>query len=159
PLPLTPPIDGSTSPPGVDPREVVRATVMAPQVVAARDQRVAVLDRIGVGAGLRGGDLRMLAEAAGIAFSAGPLLGPLGSTGPRPALGARAGDALAEDARERVARAPARSQRTPASRQAAPHALRAVFHHHAAPLVDWRRAAPGRGRVYVLDGAARERGH
>jgi len=145
PLPMMPPIDGGTAPVVVDTREVIRDTVMAPATVAARDALVGVLNAIGNGPPLSGGDLGRLARAVFIAFPAAPMQGPLGSTGPRRIV------APIHAAQP----AAARGQPRPATAdEAAPHALRAMFHRSAEPIADWRRAPRDRVRACVLDGFA-----
>jgi hypothetical protein len=84
PLPAGDPIDGSTGPPATDPRIVIAQTVMSPPVRQARAQIVAELDRLGLGRGLKSGDLSLLASQVRRTFPEPPMLGPPGTTGPRP---------------------------------------------------------------------------
>jgi hypothetical protein len=83
PLPTGAPIDGSTTAPTVDPRAVVADTIAEPVTVAARDAAIAVLNQCGVGLGLASDSMTGLAGSVFASFQEPPMLGPVGSTGPR----------------------------------------------------------------------------
>jgi hypothetical protein len=82
PLPDIAPIDGSTPAPEVDPTTAVAQTVALPATNETRDALVAVMNAAKVGQ-LIGGDLSLLAEEVRYTFQEPPMLGPLGSTGPK----------------------------------------------------------------------------
>jgi hypothetical protein len=118
PLPAIPPIDGSTPPPGRDPLTVIATTIAQPETIAARDEIVAVLNSERVGRDLVGGDLFLLAEEVRFTFQGVPMLGGLGSTGPKAGASRHVADVGSQRARSvspRIAQAP----RGPAPRLAA----------------------------------------
>lgn len=83
PISTGPPVDGSTTPPGEDSRQVIADTVAEASVVGRRGRIAALLNRSGVGVGLDGGELALLAAEVFVTLQSAPMLGPVGSTGPR----------------------------------------------------------------------------
>ena len=143
PLSMAPPYDGGTPQPSTDPRTVVATTVMAPAVVLARRDVVGVLEQAGVGSDLTAGDLSLLRDEVWATFQAAPMLGPLGTTGPRQTTQIEATFAPAMPRPKRVAGAVSRVEGA---------VLRAAFHSSA---------EDGRAIAHVLDGFATplERAH
>ena len=134
PLPERAPIDGATLPPDVDPFTAIADTVAQPGTAAAREAIVAALNAAGVGQGLIGGDLALLADEVRFTFQEAPMLGPLGSTGPlRVQSGRDAGAAQARHASTGTQRprAAGRSAGATPGRGAAPR-LRALFRRQEA---------------------------
>jgi hypothetical protein len=82
PLPDINPIDGSTTP-GPDSWTVIAETVAKADTIAVRDGLVTILNRLRIGRDLIGGTMSLLAEDVRITFQDKPMLGPLGSTGPK----------------------------------------------------------------------------
>jgi hypothetical protein len=82
PLPGGAPINGSTEPPVQNPMTAVETTIAALAVVSTRTAIVASLNTSGIGSGLVSGDLSLLAQDAGFALQAPPMLGPVGTDGP-----------------------------------------------------------------------------
>jgi hypothetical protein len=80
PIPVTPPVDGGTVPPGEDTRQIIAGTVAA--TLRERSAIVDVLNAAGVTSGLVPGDLTLLAQEVFYTFQDAPMAGPLGSTGP-----------------------------------------------------------------------------
>ena len=83
PLPTTPSIDGSTAQPTVDSRTVIGHTIAADAVFDRRRAITEVVEQHGIGQGLAPGRMDLLAEQVLYTFPAPPMLGPVGSTGPR----------------------------------------------------------------------------
>lgn len=83
PLPTGAPIDGSTTAPTTDPRDVIAATIADQGVIAVRDGTIALLNQCGIGTGLVSSNMTGMAASVLADFQQAPMLGPLGSTGPR----------------------------------------------------------------------------
>ena len=122
-------IDGSTEPSPIDSRDVVRDTIADDDVVGRRGAVTDLLVRSGIAAGVEAGRMNVLADRVRDVFLAPPLLGPLGTTGPREAVAAPS-----------VADVPLPASHTPASAAGArglsassspiPNALRAIYTRH-----------------------------
>ena len=118
-------IDGSTPPPPPDPRTVVRDTVAREDVVRKRGEVTDLLVRsgitAGVTAGVTAGRMDVLAERVMDAFPAPPMLGPPGTTGPRPG------------AAEAKGRASVPAAARPASQSSIAHVSRSAARGHPVP--------------------------
>lgn len=155
PLPDIPPIDGSTPPPELDPRTAIEDTVARADTIETRAAYVAVMNAAGIGRDLIGGEMTLLAEEVRYTFEAAPMLGPLGSTGPKKS-GGRVSKLVRVDrtpiaASQRAAiaasdPAPAGSRR--------PRALRKRASRGAAARLRalYRRRASGRCEAVLADG-------
>lgn len=99
----------------------IQQTVATQPIVSARSTVAEALNRWGIGNGLVGGDLALLQRELPYTFAAAPMIGVLGSTGPRAAP-----PAAAPMVRQRIAprQAPPAPERL---------TLRAVFRQYARP--------------------------
>lgn len=155
PLPLDrTPHDGSTPRPKLDPRTVIRDTIATAPVVATRSAIADALRLCGVGTDLTGGQLTDLADDLDLVLPQDPMLGPIGTTGPRPTAPGPTTPGPAVPAA--VTTEPHPGPVTTPSRPAAPRVV-AVFHRTGRTLrglrVGAHATAPDRQDVLALTAA------
>jgi hypothetical protein len=87
PLPLDTAVhDGSTPPPKVDPRTAVGTSIGLNSTIDARATIAQALNLCGIGVELVGGQMSLFAADLDLTLPQEPMLGPVGSTGPRPVV-------------------------------------------------------------------------